>query len=366
MAGEDEHQHARPSDSDADPVDDSAIRNDVELTADEAEQAVEDETRALLSPRKIASQVLGFAVGLALLAWCIYGAIQGGETQEGPGAWQRISEASWWLIAGLVVSTVISLLANGAIFWVVIRPIQPLRFAELQWLNMTAAFLNYAPIKLGLIARIVHHLRVDRLPLLRLAGWFAAIAFTLALTIGAVLVATLLSPEVNLLWLGLLLAPVILGGLLTRALMTHPLIIKFGRGMHVMLSRPAALWGAIGLRLIDFGAFAGRVGCAAAILQLDLSARDVLLIALATLVLTFNPIGRVGIREAGVAIVASMLTSAEMSLRELDSHMQQLALLDSAGEALAIVPLGIVSLMWYKKMWRRAKTSKYPNVQTSK
>ena len=335
------------------------------LSAAEAERAAAEETRTLLTPRKIATQLLGFAVGIALLAWCIYGAIEGGDTEKGPSAWQRIADANWWLIAGLMGCTLVSLAANGAIFWIVMRPVKPLRLTDLELVNLAVSILNYAPIKIGLIARIAYHLRVDRVPLLHLAGWFAAIVFTLALAAGSAILATLVSPEVDLLWVALLVAQLLLGGLLIRALMTQAFVVRIGRGMHRMLSHPSALWGAIGLRLIDLGAFTGRVACAAAILQLDFSPRDILLVGFATLVLTFNPIGRVGIREAGVAIVASMISSAQLSISELDSQMQQLALLDSAGEALIIIPFGIVGVLWYRKAWRRATIERQAGEQNN-
>jgi hypothetical protein len=191
------------------------------------------------------------------------------------------------------------------------------------------------------------------MPVLRLGGWFASVLVTMALCIGSAVVATALRPALDWLWLALLLGQVALGGVLLQAMMNQTVIVRFGRGMHHMLAHPPALWGAIGLRMIDIAAFVGRMACAVAIMQLDLSAADIVLLALATLALTLNPLGRFGFREAGVALVAQRLASG-VSADQLEGHMAQLALIESAGEALVFIPLGAVALLWYRRRWLAA------------
>ena len=46
--------------------------------------------------------------------------------------------------------------------------------------------------------------------------------------------------------------------------------------------------------------------------------------------------------------------SGGYSAVELSGTMQQLALIDSAGEAAVVVPLGLVSLLWFRKRWKQA------------
>lgn len=302
---------------------------------------------SLWSPRRIIAQLIGFTIGIALLVWCINNAIRGGD-------WSRIAEADPLLVAALLSCSIISLLANGTIFFVTIRPVQPLRWSDLQLVNLTTSILNYAPIRLGLIARIAYHIRVDRVPVLRLGGWFAAVLTTMALCMSAAVVATALRPQFDLIWLALLAGQIILGGLLLQAMMSQSIIVRYGRGMHHMLSHPTALWGAIALRLIDIAAFVCRMACAVAIMKLELSAADIVLLALATLALTMNPLGRFGFREAGVAIVAQRLAS-DVSIEQLEGQMAQLALVESAGEALVFIPLGALALLWYRHRWKHAR-----------
>ena len=320
----------------------------------------EPQTKSLLSTRKLITQLVGFALGLALLGWCISKAIEGG----GEG-WQKLQQANPMLIAGLVGCTLVSLAVNGAIFWIVVRPVHPVRLDHMQYLNLVTSVLNYAPIRAGLIARVAYNLRVDRMPLLLIGGWFTAIGYTLMLTLGAVVMATIISalwhdgaPRFDALWFVLLGAQLAIGGVLTRMILGTPVAQRVGKGMDRMLRQPAALWGAIALRLADVAAYAGRMGCAAAILGLNLSLTQVLLLAIAAIAVSLNPLGRVGYREVGVAFFASYLG---MSGENFDAARNQLALIESAGEAVISIPLGSVSLLWYRHRWMKAKRTAMTN-----
>ena len=71
-------------------------------------------------------------------------------------------------MAALLGCTIGSMLINGATFWITGQPIAPLKFWDMQWLNMSGNLLNYAPVRLGAIARVMYHLRVDGLSLLQI------------------------------------------------------------------------------------------------------------------------------------------------------------------------------------------------------
>ena len=99
------------------------------------------------------------------------------------------------------------------------------------------------------------------------------------------------------------------------------------------------------------------MACAVAIMGLDLSSSDVLLLGFAALALTLNPLGRFGFREAGVAVVAGMLASDSLDVSNLDSTMNTLSLIESAGEAIVAIPLGAFAMLWYRKRWRAAASN---------
>jgi hypothetical protein len=257
-------------------------------------------------------------------------------------------------VAGLAACSVVSLVSNGTIFWLVVRPLQPLRFRDLQGVNLAASVLNYAPIRAGFIARVAYHLRVDRVPVLRLGAWFAAVSFTMLLALGACVSSSIIWPRIDWVWALLLAGQIALGGGLTIALLSQPIVARYGRGLDVAFRHPLGLWGGTVLRVVDLACFAGRMACAAAILGLPLGPSDIVLLAVATFALSVNPLGRFGFREAGVALTAGYLLRGQMSPEELAGQMEQLALVDSAGEAMVFVPLGCLSLVWYRRRWRAA------------
>ena len=305
-------------------------------------------TGSLWQPRRLIVQVIGFVIGVGLLIWCIRNAVQSGN-------WAALRETDPMLVIGLAGCSLVSLLVNGAGFWVMIKPVQPLRFVDLQLVNLTTALLNYAPIRLGFLSRVVYHLRVDRMPLLRFGGWMAATAFILFLCLGAVVAATVVRPSFDLLWGGLLFGQLIFGGLIVRVMLSHSLIRRNARGMEQMLLNHPQLWGAMALRLIDIAAFCGRMAFAVMIVpDLTLAPTDIVLLAMTALALTMNPLGRFGYREAGVALVAGMLVSTDMSPEEVESAMATLGLIESAGEAIVFIPLGAMALLWYRAKWKSA------------
>lgn len=301
------------------------------------------EARELLAPAKLAAQLLGFAVGLALLGWIVRNALREGD-------WQRIAGAGPVPVILLACCTLASALLNGATFWVTIRPVRRLRFWDLQRINVIAALLNYAPLRLGAIVRVVHHLRADGLSLLQVGAWFGLVGYALALTAASCAVATFAHPRLDLIW-GLFVAVQLwLGGLALRLLVSVPLAARHGRGIDVMAKDGAALWGAIGLRLADVAVCAGRMAVAARVLEIDLEARQTVLLGLVAIAAGLIPFGRLGFREFCVAAAASQLG---LAAGEAEAHLNQLALVESAGEAIVSIPLGAASLFWLRGRWRR-------------
>lgn len=285
-------------------------------------------------------------MGALLLAWIIQQAVLEGD-------WSRVMEAPAWLLIALVGSTLVSAIANGASFWITVRAIQPLRFWDLQALNLVASMLNYAPIRIGAISRFVYHMRVDRMRLFDIVAWFASIMCVFAVGLGAVIGATIIYPELNLIWLALLIVGTIGFGLILRSVAATPLVMKHGRGAGPILRNQQALWGGIVLRLIDLGAFACRMAAALAILGIDLSPTQTLVLAVVAVLANLIPFGRVGFREFAVAFVATQIFSDETTL---DVPWEMLALFESAGEAVVFIPLGGVLLIWFIPRLSKAKS----------
>jgi hypothetical protein len=300
--------------------------------------------RDLLAPRKLIIQFLGFLLGAALLAWCIRSAMR-------QGGWERLADASPGLIALMVACSFVSVLANGLTFWVTIRPLRAIRLWDLQCLNVLASMLNYAPVRLGAILRVVYHVRLDRLTLFQVGAWFSFIGYLTVLGGGACLIATLARPTVDIVWVAFVLGQMIVGGLLLHLVAGNPLLVQYGPSIEAMIGSRPAVWGGLGIRVIDLAAFIGRMACAAAVLQIPLSSGQVAVLAVVALAAGLIPFGRLGFREFCVAAVAHRLAMMESDVTQ---NMEQLALVESAAEAIVFVPLGtLAGVFWLRRRWRR-------------
>ena len=305
-----------------------------------------DDTRALFSPGKLAVQLVGFAVGAALLVLVIRNAIQG-------GGWDHVAQASPTLLAALLGCTVISAGLNGASFWVTAQPVRRVPFRAMQRINLVANMLNYAPIRLGAIARVLYHVRVDGFTLLQIGAWFSVVAYILVLGVASCAVATIVHFRVDWVWGLLVTAQMLLGILAIRMFAGVPLIEKHGRGFDRIIGDRAILWSAAGLRAADLVMYTARMAVAAAILDIDLSPPQIVILAIVALSASLIPFGRVGFREFCVAAVAERLN---LLGSEVDANMSQLALMESAGEAMVYIPLGILLLPWLRRQLRSSET----------
>ena len=302
----------------------------------------DEDTKALFSPAKLLMQLAGFAVGAALLAWIIIGAI-------GEGDWSRLVHADPVLLAVLLGCTLFSAGLNGASFWVTVGPIHRIPFADTQRINLVANMLNYAPVRLGAIARVLYHVRVDGLSLLQIGAWFSLLGYVMVLGIASCVVATLVRFEVDWIWGILVGAQMMLGILTIRVFSGVPLIVKHGRGLDRIIGDRVVMWSAAGLRIADLAVYTLRMAVAAAILDINLSLPQIVVLAIVALTASLIPFGRVGFREFCVAATAHRL---HMLGSDVDANMNQLALVESAGEALVYIPLGIVLLPWFRRRWR--------------
>ncbi|MDA0294450.1 MAG: hypothetical protein O3A19_07645 [Planctomycetota bacterium] len=309
---------------------------------------------------RLVLQLLGFVVGLALVAWCIRGALEGGEA-----GWEKFKEADPGLIAAMIGCSLASVIANGAIFFATIRPVHREGFMVLQGVNLVSSLLNYAPIRLGVMSRYFYHVRVDRFSILFVTGWIVVVGITVVAVMGAAVGATFLQPQPGMAWALMFLAPLI-GLILALPILARlPLVRRFTRGGEAMLTNRGWIATAFSLRAFDLGMWAIRLGIAASILGIDLPTGDVLLLAITALVVSLNPLGRLGWREAAVAILAAQLAAPGLGTSELDATFKQLALLESAAEASITIPLGVVALVWWiRKVRARRSTPSTANADS--
>ena len=89
-----------------------------------------------------------------------------------------------------------------------------------------------------------------------------------------------------------------------------------------------------------------RMGFAAAILGIDLGLKNVIILSAAALMLGFNPLGRVGWREWMLMMLTPYLAASAFEGDGIESLQAQLVLIESAGELLGIIPLGVIASIW--------------------
>ncbi|MHC4992612.1 MAG: hypothetical protein ACYTGC_16700, partial [Planctomycetota bacterium] len=225
-------------------------------------------------------------------------------------------------------------------------------FLDLQWLNLVSNMLNYAPLRLGAIARGLYHLRVDRLTIVQLAAWMAVIAYLVVLAIGACVLATLARSQLDWIWVLLLLGQMVLGAAAARVVVSYSLVHRYLQGVDRIVIDRASLWGALLLRLVDLAAYTTRFAVAMHILGVSLpSGTDIVVLAVVALAASLIPFGRLGFREACVALTAARLN---MDDTNLEATWAQLALVESMGEMLVFLPCGGIALIWFRKRWKGA------------
>lgn len=304
--------------------------------------------RPTLSALHIVTQVTGFAIGTALLAWCIVKAI-------GSADLDRLRQADPGLVTTMIVVSALSMLCAGTSFWLALRPARQLAWGVHQAVNAMATLVNYAPVRLGVPSRFVYHMGVDGMGAWLVAGWVATVgACTLSALAGMTCGAMVGVCAIDMLGLGAtasIIAGLVCGVAATETclwlvgLVRHvPLVAGKLGGAESMLASRASLRLVAATRFADFAMFAARAWCAARILDLPLDEQQILLMALAGYIVSYNPLGRLGFREATMAFVASRL-AGETGL-DVGVAFAQLALVESAGEALASIPLGSIGGSW--------------------
>ena len=308
-------------------------------------------------------QLIGFGLGILFIIWCFRRAFSGDGFAS---VAEHVRAAPTWLIVAALLSTLVSVVANGLIFWCTIQPVRPLRLVDVQAVNLLASLLNYAPFRIGLVARIAFHWRVDRIGPALMTAWLITALLSLCVAFVAVALAMPLAPRIGLPGVFLVItATCIVATWLVRKGVAIESIRARLRGAHAMLGEVRSFGLAVALRVVDIVAFTARMTCVAAILNSPLTVGQAAMLGLAAFALTMNPIGRFGFREAGVAWLASNVFKGTLSEQDLGQAFAQLALVDSAAEAAVTIPLGALAALWCWRRTQRGDQARASSVTTS-
>ncbi|MFG0285618.1 MAG: lysylphosphatidylglycerol synthase domain-containing protein [Phycisphaerales bacterium JB039] len=315
---------------------------------------------------RAAIQLVGFAAGLALLAWCASEAF----SDENRAQLERLREAPATIVGALVALSALSLILNGLIFWVTLAPVRRISVASAITTNALGTFLAYLPMKLSVAARFLLHRTRDGVPVAQIGGWFAAVGVILIATMAPLGAVSFALRRVDLVWGAALGAALVLSLAITiigaRILRTDAALARARRTLltlhlgflerltrtetfeHLhsglsMLAHPGATIASAALRLADVGAQAARFLLAAAAVGATLPADDAILVAsVYFLIGVFSPAGTLGVREAGAAGAATLLGVSSASA------FATVALVVGAAEAITNLACAGAAVAWLR------------------
>jgi len=289
--------------------------------------------RALPGRVRAVIQVTGFAVGIALLVWCVRTVM----SPDNRAALEKLQEATAWQVLSLMGLAATSLVLNAVIFSSIIRPLHRLRLTDMVAVNALATFLSYLPFKMSVICRWVIHNRRDGIHNVTIGAWFIVVAILTVVTVAPMWLAFARPEGAGHGWwlvvalaiaaahtTGCLAARVVRGerGLrrLRRVGLPEKLLhTEWFHRLHdgaTMSADVHAIWVSTVARVLDIATFGLRFWIAAGIIGVDLSAEEALLIGLAYFVVgVVSPFGTVGTREVGAL---GMAVGAGVVAAELD------------------------------------------------
>lgn len=257
------------------------------------------------SAGRLALQLLGFVIGLALLGWAVSIAL----SEKNRHSLEAVFTAEPRTLAVLLAVSAVSVIVNGLMFWVVLRPLHRLSAVDTALTNAIAVFLSALPMKINLVARVLIHHRRDGVPFKDIMAWFAAMA---ALAVAVLLPMGLAGwwrGRIDAMWwivgVGGSFAVSGLGVWLGYLSLRHPWLSKMSLGSdRIVRHWRTVLWHTL-LRLSDMGLLAARFTAAAAAAHVDLPPERTVLLATTYFFLSvLAPLGALGFREMGVAGIA--------------------------------------------------------------
>lgn len=295
-----------------------------------------------------------YAVGLALLAWCIYFAIEGTRDQTGQSGFARLADADPLDIAAIAGLVLVQIGLNGIAFCWLTRPFEkqrPVSIRDMTALIAATSLLNYLPMRAGLIGRAAylkqrHDLdyRVSMLMMLMVAGGTVGVFILLGMV-------TLWRVEagVDLLWWVCAAVGLIIGGI--AALPAGKLLIQFIPGVsnrwfrQMTAGKVAGATLLLSLRALDVLCNAGRLYLAAKVLGVPLALPTAILMAIGGMFVTLaTPLPNgLGLREGLYGLFARAGLGEDLLT---GSAGISIGLVDRAAEAVVFIVTGLAALAY--------------------
>ncbi len=314
------------------------------------------ERKIAWTPQRIALQLLGAGVGVALLWWALHLALSG----KNADAIAKLKDAPPLKVAAMIALSALSLAINGVMFWLTLLPIKRIPVGETVAANFIATCLSILPFKLSLIVRTLVHIRKHKVTWKQMAAWYAAFA---GLTLGTVLIVGAViywsisrGGMLDLKVAGILVLALagfmglvhLCGRMIPLVARRFPKLAMLSLGAEKIALSPGIVAGHVGLRVVDLCTYGLRFWIAASMIEVDLSPAQGMQVGCTNMLLrALAPAGTLGFTEAGTAAAGALmgLTKDTVAL---------LALLCTAGEFMASLPLAVIAWIWLAphKLWK--------------
>lgn len=239
-----------------------------------------------LSPGTLALQVVGGLIGLGLLGWCVYVALQ----PQNRAKLERLGDASPGQLAAMLGLSAVVVFCSGETFRRVLMPVKRLDLVGVQATNAIGSLLALLPFKLSVVFRVLVHNRRDGVPLLTIGAWFTAVAVVIMAVLAPVMLASAWRGRADVWWgVATVLGVVLFAGgafaaarvlsapgpwsrvtrtverlPIPRRVLQSGLLDRVRDGLR-MLSHPRSFAACVGVRVIDLAAQSARVFVAAMI-----------------------------------------------------------------------------------------------------
>ncbi len=324
---------------------------------------------------RLVLQSVGFLIGLVLLGWCIRVAL----SDENREQLARLREASVGQVSLLLALSAGTLLINGLLFWITLRPVHKIRAIDHVAINAVCTFLAFLPFKIGTLSRVAINNRRDGVPLLTIGAWYGVMfAIMLAAYIPA-MGASIWRRGLDTTWWIVCLG----GAALLCALMVGiarlfagetgiarlhkiidsirlPIVSRLARTEHfdrvhtaaAMAASPLDMAGGIALRLLDLGVMSWRFVVAGSIVGVAFGWEEAVLVASAYYIIgMLSPFGILGAREAGTVFMAGALgiaASTGQSTEEVAPSLTVLTLFITGTESIVLLAGAAAGTVWLR------------------
>jgi hypothetical protein len=323
----------------------------------------------------VAVQVIGFAAGLASMAWCISKAFKS-DPHDPVNKFARLLHAPRHLLVAILALSFATMVINGLLFWVGLLPVRRLRATDVVATNGICSFLAYLPLKAGAIVRVLIHNRRDGVPLLTIGSWFASMGVVILAAFGPPLLGVLVLGKIDARWFVAVVGTQLVAAasivVLARGFrgqrgidrlasiadsvrlpplkrfLNSAIWAKLHPGFD-MLAAPIPVAGSMLLRAADVCVHAGRFLVAATILGIELPVSQAVPISLTFFIIgVASPAGMAGLREGAATGLAGVLLKKTGATEDMFSEIAKVALLVTATEAIAFLASAAFGIAWLR------------------